>query len=95
MRKISLVVLVLILLAATAGFAEEKESIFGEWKGKVAAPTYGFAALPINISGEDDGYEDKIWVPGLDLRIFMGTNVTKRAGFFYGLEVGTLVFFTP
>ena len=95
MRKICLLAMILLLLTAAAGFAEDKDSIFGEWKGKVAAPTYGFAALPINVTGEEGGYEEDIWVPGLDLRIFMGTNVTKRAGFFYGLEVGTLVFFTP
>jgi hypothetical protein len=95
MRKISLMVLVLLLLTAAAGFGQDADSIFGEWKGKVAAPTYGFAAWPINVAGEDGGYDDNIWVPGLDLRIFMGTNVTKRAGFFYGLEVGTMMFFTP
>jgi hypothetical protein len=95
MRKISIIVLALLVLGASAGFAQDKESLFGEWKGKVAAPTYGFAALPISVVGADGGAEEELWVPGLDLRIFMGTNVTKRAGFFYGLEVGTLVFFTP
>jgi hypothetical protein len=95
MRRISLLVLSLLLLGASFGVAEEQESIFGEWKGKVAAPSYGFAALPITVTGAEGGAEEELWVPGLDLRIFMGTNVTRRAGFFYGLEVGTLVFFTP
>ena len=46
-------------------------------------------------SRDEDGYTETIALPGIDLRLFRGVNVSKRGGFFAGVEVGTLFFVTP
>jgi hypothetical protein len=74
-------------------FSQEPISIEG-WKQKTASPTYGLAFMPMKINGEAEGFSGDFWMPGIDLRIFNGTNVSKRGGFYTGTEVGVL-FFLP
>ncbi len=68
------------------------------WKQGVASTTYGVALLPINVSYINENgisFEDTIFLPGLDIRLFTGKNVAKRGGFFTGIETGALMFFLP
>lgn len=51
--------------------------------------------MGLEIQGAGEGYSETIWLPGIDLRLFRGVNVSKRGGFFAGVEVGTLFFGMP
>lgn len=90
-RRVVLMLLTLLLVAAPLAFSQEEGGILGVWKEQFASPTYGIALIPGTISG-DGLAARKIAIPGLDVRLFQGTNVTKRGGFFTGIELGTLFF---
>ena len=74
------------LLAQDGAFEEEG------WKKRVASPTYGAVFGLLEISDDDDNSLKSLTIPGVELRIFNGTNVAKRGGFFVGYEVGTIIF---
>jgi hypothetical protein len=97
MTKKLIVTMLLVLMASSPMvFGDEEGGLLGEWKQNLASPTYGIALTAIEIqSCDEDGYSETIWLPGIDLRLFRGVNVAKRGGFFAGVEVGTLFFFTP
>ncbi len=91
MKKIILVILITFVgLSFTA--AEEGS---WEWKGNVASTTYGVALMPVTIENYTTGFEETIFVPGLDIRLFNGKNVGKRGGFYTGVETGAIIFFAP
>lgn len=108
MRVYFLVVcMILIAVVPVVSFAqtdkeiEEARSWLGEWKRNFASPTYGVAFFRGRLEGgwygipnpiEDD--ERQFPVSTFDFRIFRGVNVSKRGGFYTGIETGVL-FFTP
>jgi hypothetical protein len=93
MKNVTLIIIALIFVSVTAPvFSQEPIAIEG-WKQKTASPTYGLAFMPMSISGEGEGFCGEFWIPGIDLRIFNGTNVSKRGGFYTGVEAGMLFFF--
>ena len=73
------------------------ESPYGLWKRNFAAPTYGVAIF--NARVEWNGLEatqssfnrGDFIVPAVDIRIFRGVGVSRRGGFYTGVEVGTFI----
>ncbi len=62
-----------------------------DWSRRVASPTYGLSLGFLGLTYRDRNNEEKeetIPVPGIDLRHFNGTNVSKGGGFYYGYELG-------
>lgn len=59
---------------------------------RVASPTYGIVIGFLTMDDWDGNEFDTLAIPGFELRIFNGTNVGKRGGFFVGYEVGTIFF---
>ncbi|MFW6138405.1 MAG: hypothetical protein ACOC7U_04445 [Spirochaetota bacterium] len=109
MKKLMLVVMVLVMasvpLASMAGGGgdegEDEGGILGEWKGQFASPTYGLALFHGRL--EDGWYghpetiqdeEREMPATAMDLRIFRGVNVSRRGGFYTGVEAG-LLFLAP
>lgn len=108
MKKVLLLLFALLIvsvpLAAMAqeeDEGEEKEKwtdtldkVLGQWKRDFAAPSYGIARFQAKVDGPgtlgDDESKLPIWA--IDLRIMRGINVSKRGGFFAGVETGVLVF---
>jgi len=90
-----IVTMLLVLIAASPMLFGAEGGLLGEWKQNLASPTYGIALTAIEIEGADGGYSETVWLPGIDLRLFRGVNVSKRGGFFAGVEVGTLFFVAP
>jgi hypothetical protein len=91
--------LLLLALWATAvsGFALEAqqapEDWLGNWEQRVATPTYGLALLMVTARTNNGNYVQKpIYMPGMDFRIFNGTNASKGGGFYTGVEVGATTF---
>jgi len=82
---------VLIILVLVAYNLAAQDSVSGQWKQAYASPTYGLAILPITIEGENEGFEDTLFMPAIDLRISTGINAAKRGGFYTGVEVGTIL----
>lgn len=89
MRKCFFICLSLLLTMTLLLYSEENEE---EWKQDFASPSYGIAMLYVTIDGADDGFSDTLLLMGMDARIFMGTNVSKKGGFFSGIEVGAFFF---
>jgi len=94
MRKLSFVLVLVFLVCGLAAplMAEETAYNVEGWKKRVASPTYGLALATLTIKDWDGKEIDKMVVPGFEMRIFNGTNVAKRGGFFVGYEVGTIFF---
>lgn len=66
---------------------EDKE----DWLKRVASPTYGLSLGFFNLNYQDRNdkeQEETLLMPGIDLRHFNGTNVSKGGGFYYGYELG-------
>ena len=96
MKKKLIVTMLLVVMAASPMLFADEGVLLGEWKQNLASPTYGIAMMGLDIhSRDEDGYSETIWLPGIDLRLFRGVNVSKRGGFFAGVEVGTLFFVAP
>jgi hypothetical protein len=74
------------LLAQDGAFEEEG------WKKRVASPTYGAVFGLLNFTDDEGNDLGSLTIPGIEFRIFNGTNVGKRGGFFVGYEVGTIIF---
>ena len=107
MRKFILTVAASILvLLPVVGRAQENgdalekaiEQVLGQWKRNFASPAYGVAHFRAEIRqrgipGVITSFGDKeILVPAADLRIFRGVNVSKRGGFYTGVEAGAFIF---
>ena len=107
MRKFILTVAASILvLLPVVGRAQENgdalekaiEQVLGQWKRNFASPAYGVALFRAEIRqrgipGVITSFGDKeILVPAADLRIFRGVNVSKRGGFYTGVEAGAFIF---
>jgi len=88
MKKIVLVILITFI---NLNFIFSAEGTW-EWKENIASTTYGIALLPVNISNYDTGFNEDIFVPGIDIRVFNGKNVGKRGGFYTGVETGAIIF---
>lgn len=87
--KKTIVILILLTLALAGVFAEDKGAF--DWKPAIASTTYGLVFMPVTISGENGEYQ-QVFLPGLDVRVFNGKNITKRGGFYTGIETGALIF---
>ena len=94
MRKIVFVAVVILFVCGLAApvFSQETDYNVEGWKKRVASPTYGLALAFLPLTDEDGNELDTLVIPGFEMRIFNGTNVAKRGGFFVGYEVGTIFF---
>ncbi len=106
MKKILLVFFALLLVAIPlAAFAQDEgeedlsdklDKLLGQWKRSFASPSYGIAFFTARVEGGDYGVllDDtrRFMVPAIDLRIMSGKNVSKRGGFYTGVETGVLIF---
>ncbi|GEM_PF-2909841 len=91
-KYVLILVAVCILGIPFTAFAE------AEWKQNFASPSYGLVIFPSRIErnwiqGVDSGLEEQSFLtPAVDLRIFRGVNVSRRGGFYSGVEAGALIF---
>lgn len=94
MKKTLILAVLLLFLAGLAAplFAQDTAYDVEGWKKRVAAPTYGVVVGTLSLRNEAGDELDTLSVPGFEMRIFNGTNVAKRGGFFVGYEVGTIFF---
>lgn len=83
----------------TEEVAEALNEEFNRWKKRYAAPSYGAGVLWSRIHQNDisglttSGFEERRFPVFLaDIRIQTGTHVTRRGGFYVGLETGALLF---
>jgi len=103
MRKvIFLLIAAFVLILPVLVFAqsdkevEQAKSWLGQWKRNYASPTYGMTFFHGNL--EVNGYlpnrisdnKGEFSITAVDLRIFRGVNVSKRGGFYTGVETGVL-----
>ncbi|MFP4492043.1 MAG: hypothetical protein ACLFNZ_11250 [Spirochaetaceae bacterium] len=103
MRKVVCVLALALMLlgAAAAVFGEEETPRTGDyevegWKKRFASPTYGVAIAPMYIEYTDKNNEvqsDDVIVPGVQLRILQGMNVSKRGGFYTAYELGMMLYY--
>jgi hypothetical protein len=91
MKKIT--IFIFLLVFTTLLYAAEENSTWN-WKGNFASTTYGMAFMPVKFEGLDNSSSNTILMPGIDIRLFNGKNITKRGGFYSGTEVGVLIFFS-
>ncbi len=91
MKKI-LAFAVLFSIAGAYLFAGDAET--SDWKQGVASTTYGIVLLPVTIT-DGKNNSQTVYLPGADVRLFTGKNITKRGGFYTGVETGALVFPLP
>jgi len=94
MRKLTFAAVLLLFAFALAApvLAQDSDYDVEGWKKRVASPTYGLVVGFLTMSDWDGNEIDQVAIPGIELRIFNGTNVAKRGGFFVGYEVGTIFF---
>jgi hypothetical protein len=71
-----------------------EENITWDWKDNFASTTYGIALMPVNFEGAGTNTGNSIYLPGIDIRLFNGKNITKKGGFYTGTEVGLIMFFS-
>jgi hypothetical protein len=107
MKKIVLILMAILIVAMPfAVFAQDEETIadaidklLGHWKRNFASPSYGLSFFQARVEGGNYGVltdeNRKFFVPAMDLRIFRGVNVSKRGGFYTGIETGVLIFVNP
>lgn len=89
MKKMILVILI-AFIGINFTFAEEGAWV---WKDNFASTTYGVALMPVEFNNNDTDVSNTIIMPGIDIRLFNGKNVTKRGGFYTGTEIGLIMFF--
>ena len=107
MRKfiLSVMALILILLpvavrAQESGDALEKpvEQDLGQWNRNFLSPAYGVALFRAEIRQRGIPgvisyfVDEEILVTAADLRVFRGVNVSKKNGFYTGVEAGAFIF---
>jgi hypothetical protein len=92
-----LVFAALPLLTLAQEQEDPAESPYGLWKRNFASPTYGVTVFNARVewkgleSTQSDFNRREFIVPAIDLRIFRGVSVSRRGGFYMGVEVGTLI----
>jgi hypothetical protein len=98
-------VLIALLLLFTAfplvSLAQDQEdpaeSPYGLWKRNFASPTYGVTVFNARVewkgldATQSSFNRGEFIVPAIDFRIFKAVNVSRRGGFYTGVEVGTLI----
>lgn len=92
--KMKKIIIFIFLLALTSMFLTAEENDFWDWKDNAASTTYGIALMPVDFNNVDTGSTNTIYLPGIDIRLFNGKNVTKKGGFYTGTEVGLIMFFS-
>jgi hypothetical protein len=107
MRKFILAVTASILvLLPVAGRAQESgdalekpvEQDLGQWNRNFLSPAYGVALFRAEIRQRgipgviSSFVDEEILVTAADLRVFRGVNVSKRNGFYTGVEAGAFIF---
>jgi hypothetical protein len=99
-RGILIASLVVFAVVPLVGLAQEEDpanNAYGLWKRNYASPTYGVAIFSARVknkgipSTSGTFQEGEFNVPALDIRIMKGTNVSKRGGFYTGVEVGAII----
>lgn len=90
--KKTIVILILLTLVLAGAFAEDKGAF--DWKPAIASTTYGLVFMPVTISNAN-GDTQQVFLTGMDVRVFNGKNITKRGGFYTGVETGALIFPLP
>jgi len=97
MRKTVIVLLSVVMAGGIVAAAFSQDAAVAEegWKRGFASPTYGVSIAPLTLSYNDgsEDQEDTVYVPGVEVRIFNGTNIAKRGGFYTGYEVGVAFYF--
>ena len=88
-----LIVFIFLLVFTTMVLTAEENGVW-DWKDNFASTTYGVALMPVHFEGVDTGSSNTIFLPGLDIRLFNGKNITKKGGFYTGTEVGLIMFFS-
>ena len=100
------ILLGLLLVPRAASARERPES--GEplsphtknWKNNFASPSIGVSFYEMRLERGDltdvtssmmDG--EKYFMPAVDIRVFRGINITKRGGFYAGIEAGAEIFY--
>jgi hypothetical protein len=101
-RGVLFLSIILIASVPLVSLAQEQEdpaeNSYGLWKRNFAAPSYGVAVFGAQVHWEglpntsSSFSEGRFTQPMVDLRIFKGTNVSRRGGFYTGVEVGALIF---
>jgi len=89
--KMKKILLLAVFFSIAGGFIFAGDTGASVWKPGVASNTYGIVLLPITIT-DAKGNSQTVYLPGVDIRLFTGKNVTKRGGFYTGVETGALVF---
>jgi len=106
-KPMFLMFVVMILAVPVIGFSqtekelEQAKSWLGQWKRNFASPTYGVTLFKGRLEGGWYNWENAIPdedrnfpATAMEFRIFRGVNVSKRGGFYTGVETGVL-FFSP
>lgn len=91
MKKI---IIFIFLLVFTAMFLTAEENGVWDWKDNFASTTYGVALLPVEFNNNETGLSETLIMPGIDIRLFNGKNITKKGGFYTGTEIGLIMFFS-
>jgi hypothetical protein len=101
-RGVLFLSLILIASVPLVSLAQEQEdpaeNNYGLWRRNFAAPSYGVAVFGAQVHWEglpntsSSFNEGRFTVPAIDLRVFKGTNVSRRGGFYTGVEVGALIY---
>ena len=90
MKKMILVILIAFMAFS---FAAAEEG-FWDWKDNFASTTYGLAFMPVEFYNGNMDTSNTVLMPGIDIRLFNGKNITKKGGFYTGTEVGLIMFFS-
>ncbi len=90
-NKMKKILLVVFIIFVGVGFAAAEGGAW-EWKDHFASTTYGVALMPVDFSNHETELSEVLLMPGIDIRLFTGNNVTKRGGFYSGTEIGLITF---
>ena len=100
MKKLTILLIALFLIglsfnllfAQTEKEVEQAKSWLGQWKRNFASPTVGVTLFRANLDGRYlmNVPDSEIDFPltAAEIRIFKGVNVSKRGGFYTGVETG-------
>ncbi len=100
MKKLAILLIALFLIglsfnqlfAQTEKEVEQAKSWLGQWKRNFASPTVGVTLFRANLDGRYlmNVPDSEIDFPltAAEIRIFKGVNVSKRGGFYTGVETG-------
>ncbi len=92
MKKITIFIFLLVFTSLL--LAAEENGVW-DWKDNFASTTYGVALLPVHFEATGTNEGNTIFLPGIDIRLFNGKNITKKGGFYTGTEVGLIMLIYP